>query len=124
MFVSRRSFLLSTAFIGFAVAFCGSPAYGQRQFPPSQGGSHEVWDSTIPADKVRAAFLRGRVGLPPELEKLVPGLSKEFRKQFPDIDERVAEPAIRKMLDHPSLQGFSPDFRDKIIRQAISTPEY
>lgn len=129
MFPTRRSLLLGAAFLGLAVVLsAGHPAQAQNGPPQYGPQQHELWLPGVPADQVRDAFKRGRgpggPTLTPEYEKLVPGLTREFKNNFPDVDERVAEPAIRELLAKPELQGFPPSLVDDAVRQALTRPEY
>ncbi|HJZ55817.1 MAG TPA: hypothetical protein VKE74_12690, partial [Gemmataceae bacterium] len=143
---SRRSVVLAAAFLGLACLLVGGrSAHAQRQRPPygppppprgpemqpfgPQYGqrTHDIWEPQVSADEVRDAFKRGRPGnsgeLPPGFEKLVPGLTEEFQKQFPEYDARQSERFIRELLAHPDLRQFPPEVVDQAIRSRLADPD-
>jgi hypothetical protein len=142
---SRRSLVLAAAFLGLAVllswdrpvraqqppiragGFGGRGGIGPEG-PSGSGGGN--WQP-VPADKVRDAFNRGGRNpnlpnapgeLPPEFERLVPGLTAEFKQQFPDLDPRLAEPTIRQLLGREDIQQLDPRLVDSIVRTTLRDP--
>jgi hypothetical protein len=132
---TRRSLVLAAAFLGFAVTLADTrpararqdyrrkPGQNTPQFPPA-----EPFSPTVSPDQAREAFRRAgqpeggsnpQAPLPEELERLVPGLTKEFQKQFPDLDPSIAEPAVRQLLADPRFQNRDPQRVDSEIRSIL-----
>ncbi|MBY0514598.1 MAG: hypothetical protein K2P78_11880 [Gemmataceae bacterium] len=138
---TRRSLVLAAAFLGLAVTLAaGRPVRAQQPFPPPPGkpGNFrsnsfpqpgDPFGPTVSPDQAREAFRRLDPGigkpkdLPPDLEKLVPGLTQEFRRQFPDLDPGLAEPAVRQILSKPELQNLDPRLVDSAVRRGFRDPE-